>query len=187
MGAKLEKALRNIPGVDVVNVERLNLLGLAPGGHLGRFIIWTKSAFEKLDSIYGSFEKPSEKKKGYVLPRAKMVNADLARNINSDEVQSAVRPIKKEVKRAPMKKNPLKNLNTMLKLNPYAKTARRMALLAEAQRVKAKKEKLEKKRKPIAKEAAAIKAAGKAWYQTMISDGNYTEFENFSKWLDVSQ
>ncbi|KAK3227668.1 hypothetical protein Dsin_007530 [Dipteronia sinensis] len=187
-GAKLVKAFRNIPGVEVANVERLNLLKLAPGGHLGRFVIWTKSAFEKLDSIYGTFEKGSEKKSAYVLPRAKMVNADLARIINSDEVQSVVRPIKKEVKRAPMKKNPLKNLNTMLRLNPYAKTARRMSLLAEAQRVKAKKEKLDKKRKPVTKEeATAIKAAGKAWYQTMISDSDYTEFENFSKWLGVSQ
>ncbi|KAK9154158.1 hypothetical protein Sjap_001638 [Stephania japonica] len=187
-GSKIVKAFRNIPGVEVANVERLNLLKLAPGGHLGRFIVWTKSAFEKLDSIYGSFEKKSEKKKGYVLPRSKMVNADLARIINSDEVQSVVRPIKKDVKRAPMKKNPLKNLNVLLKLNPYAKTARRMALLAEAERVKAKKEKLDKKRTAIPKEeAAAIKAAGKAWYQTMISDSDYTEFENFSKWLGVSQ
>ncbi|PON32469.1 Ribosomal protein [Parasponia andersonii] len=187
-GSKLVKAFRNIPGVDIVNVERLNLLKLAPGGHLGRFVIWTKSAFEKLDSIYGSFDKASEKKKAYVLPRPKMVNADLARIINSDEVQSVVRPIKKEVKRAPLKKNPLKNLNTMLRLNPYAKTAKRMSLLAEAQRVKSKQEKLDKKRKPISKEeATAIKAAGKAWYQTMISDSDYTEFENFTKWLGVSQ
>ena len=73
-----------------------------------------------------------------------MVNADLARIINSDEVQSVVKPIKKEVKRALLKKNPLKNLNVMLKLNPYAMTARRMALLAEGQRVKA-----EKKRNPV--------------------------------------
>ncbi|PSS35015.1 60S ribosomal protein [Actinidia chinensis var. chinensis] len=87
-----------------------------------------------------------------------------------------------------MKKNPLKNLNTMLKLNPYAKTARRMALLAEEQRVKAKKEKLDKKRKQISKEeATTIKGSGKAWYQTMISDSDYTEFENFTKWLGVSQ
>ncbi|KAK4755182.1 hypothetical protein SAY87_008939 [Trapa incisa] len=187
-GANIEKAFRNIPGVEVENVERLSLLKLAPGGHLGRFVIWTKSALEKLDSIYGSFEKPSEKKKGYVLPRSKMVNADLARIINSDEVQSVVKPIKKEVKRATLKKNPLKNLNTMLRLNPYAKTARRMALLAEEQRVNAKKEKLDKKRRDISKEeATAIKAAGKAWYQTMISDSDYTEFENFSKWLGVSQ
>ncbi|KAG6595268.1 60S ribosomal protein L4, partial [Cucurbita argyrosperma subsp. sororia] len=186
-GAKLVKAFRNIPGVEIANVERLNLLKLAPGGHLGRFVIWTKSAFEKLDSIYGSFEKPSEKKKGYVLPRSKMVNADLSRIINSDEVQSVVKPIKKAVKRAPLKKNPLKNLNAMLKLNPYAKTARRMALLAEEQRVKAKKEKLDKKRNLTTKEeATSIKAAGKAWYQTMISDSDYTEFDNFSKWLGVS-
>ncbi|OMO55933.1 Ribosomal protein L4/L1e [Corchorus capsularis] len=183
-GAKLVKAFRNLPGVEIVNVDRLNLLKLAPGGHLGRFVIWTKSAFEKLDSIYGTFDKASEKKKGYVLPRPKMVNADLARIINSDEVQSVVKPIKKDVKRATLKKNPLKNLNAMFKLNPYAKTAKRMSLLAEAQRVKAKKEKLDKIRKPITKEE---KAAGKAWYQTMISDSDYTEFDNFTKWLGVSQ
>lgn len=29
-------------------------LQLAPGGHLGRFIIWTKSAFSKLDEIFGA-------------------------------------------------------------------------------------------------------------------------------------
>ncbi|XP_047962353.1 60S ribosomal protein L4-like [Salvia hispanica] len=187
-GSKLVKAFRNIPGVDIAHVSRLNLLKLAPGGHLGRFIVWTKSAFEKLDEVYGTFDKPSEKKSGYVLPRAKMVNADLARIINSDELQSVVKPIKKDVKRAPLKKNPLKNLNVMLKLNPYAKAARRMALLAEAQRVKAKQDKLEKKRKPITKEeAAAIKSASKGWYKTMISDSDYTEFENFTKWLGVSQ
>ncbi|CAH9091693.1 unnamed protein product [Cuscuta europaea] len=187
-GAKLVKAFRNIPGIDICHVDRLNLLKLAPGGHLGRFVIWTKSAFEKLDEIYGTFDKPSEKKRGYVLPRPKMVNADLARIINSDEVQSVVRPIKKEVKRATLKKNPLKNLNVLLRLNPYAKTARRMALLAESQRVKEKSEKLAKKRTPITKEEASkIRAAGKAWYKTMISDSDYTEFDNFSKWLGVAQ
>lgn len=36
-------------------------------------------------------------------------------------------------------------------------------------------------------ELAAAKAAGKAWYKTMISDSDYTEFENFTKWLGVSQ
>lgn len=150
-GSKIVKAFRNIPGIDIANVERLNILKLAPGGHIGRFIIWTKSAFAKLDSVFGSLDKPSEKKKGYILPRPKMFNADLARIINSDEVQSVVRPIKKEVKRRHFKKNPLKNLYTLLKLNPYAKTARRMALLAEENRVKAKKEKLDKKRSKLSK------------------------------------
>ncbi|KAG7593929.1 Ribosomal protein L4 domain superfamily [Arabidopsis thaliana x Arabidopsis arenosa] len=32
----LVEAFRNIPGIDICNVERLNLLKLAPGGHLGR-------------------------------------------------------------------------------------------------------------------------------------------------------
>ena len=138
--------------------------------------------------IYGSFDMPSEKKNGYVLPRPKMVNADLARIINSDEVQSVVRPIKKDVKRATLKKNPLKNLNVLLKLNPYAKTARRMSLLAEAQRVKAKKEKLDKKRHQVTKEEAfAIRSASSSWYKTMISDSDYTEFDVFTKWLGVTQ
>ncbi|KAI3743452.1 hypothetical protein L1987_61161 [Smallanthus sonchifolius] len=75
-GAKLVKAFMSIHSVEVANVERLNLLKLAPGGDLGRFVIWTKSAFEKLGSIYGSFEKTIEKKRVYVLPRAKMVTAE---------------------------------------------------------------------------------------------------------------
>ena len=33
----------------------------------------------------------------------------------------------------------------------------------------------------------ARKAAGEAWYKTMISDSDYTEFEIFGKWLGVTQ
>ena len=47
----ISKAFRNLPGVEVTSVDRLNLLQLAPGGHVGRFCIWTKSAFEKLDKV----------------------------------------------------------------------------------------------------------------------------------------
>ena len=68
-------------------MDRLNLLQLAPGGHLGRFIVWTQSAFEKLDTIFGSTETASAVKKGYKLPRPCMANSDLARLINSDEIQ----------------------------------------------------------------------------------------------------
>ena len=39
----LSLAFRNIPGIDTINVESLNLLKLAPGGHVGRFTIWTES------------------------------------------------------------------------------------------------------------------------------------------------
>lgn len=56
---------RNLPGVELCAVSRLNLLQLAPGGHLGRFIIWTKDAFERLDSLYGTYKKASEEKVDY--------------------------------------------------------------------------------------------------------------------------
>lgn len=60
------KAFRNLPGVEIVNVRRLNLLQLAPGGHLGRFVIWTEGAFRLLDEVFGTFDKASVYKKDYV-------------------------------------------------------------------------------------------------------------------------
>ena len=61
--AAAQRAFRNIPGVEVASVEHLNLLQLAPGGHLGRFCIWTKSAFQKLDSVFGTATVESQQKK----------------------------------------------------------------------------------------------------------------------------
>lgn len=55
--AKLVHAFKNVPGVEVCNVHRLNLRQLAPGGQLGRLIVWTKGAFKALDSIFGSHRK----------------------------------------------------------------------------------------------------------------------------------
>ncbi|EMS57823.1 60S ribosomal protein L4-1 [Triticum urartu] len=186
-GSKIVKAFRNLPGVDVANVERLNLLDLAPGGHLGRFVIWTETAFKKLEEVYGTFDAPSQRN-GFFLPRPKMTNADLGRIINSDEVQSVVKPTNKEIKLRKKRRNPLKNVAAVLKLNPYFGTARRMATLVEAARMKARKEKIASKRTRLSpEEAAKVKAAGKAWYKTMISDSDYTEFDVFSKWLGVSQ
>lgn len=48
------KAVRNIPGVDFVKVDQLNIELLAPGGQAGRLVVWTKSALEKLrkDNLY---------------------------------------------------------------------------------------------------------------------------------------
>lgn len=60
----LRRAFRNIPGIDLISVDKLNLLKLAPGGHVGRFIIWTQTAFEKLDKLFGSWKTPSKEKKG---------------------------------------------------------------------------------------------------------------------------
>merc|ERR1719359_2810748 len=50
----LTRAFRNIPGVELADVSRLNLLQLAPGGHVGRFVIWTEGAVAKLDGIFGT-------------------------------------------------------------------------------------------------------------------------------------
>jgi len=51
------KAARNIPGVDIVTVNNLNAEILAPGTHPGRLTIWTNSAVEKLNELYGEGEK----------------------------------------------------------------------------------------------------------------------------------
>lgn len=59
-------AFRNVPGVELADVRSLNLLQLAPGGHLGRFVIWTKDAFEILDEVFGTFETESLYKKDYM-------------------------------------------------------------------------------------------------------------------------
>jgi large subunit ribosomal protein L4e len=47
------EAARNIPGVDIVSVDSLNVELLAPGAHQGRLIVWTSSAFEKVDKLFG--------------------------------------------------------------------------------------------------------------------------------------
>merc|ERR1711896_39185 len=119
--APMKKAFQNLSGVEVASVDRLNLLQLAPGGHLGRFVVFTEDAFAKLDAVYGGKNgKLSEEKKGYRVPRATMTNSDLPRIINSDEVQSKVVPAKTQSKFRRIKKNPLKNLGVMAKLNPLA-------------------------------------------------------------------
>lgn len=123
-GKELVRAFRNIPGVETSSVYALNLLQLAPGGHLGRFIIWTSSAFAALDEIYGSTTTPSALKKDFLLPSNVVHNADISRLINSSEVQAVLRAPRGEAvtKRAGVqKKNPLKNKQVLLRLNPYAK------------------------------------------------------------------
>lgn len=113
----IAKALRNIPGVDTAHVSRLGLLQLAPGAHLGRFVIWTQAAFEALDSVYNT-------KSGYSLPSNVVSNTDYKSLIASAEIQAVVRPANEANTKRPhvLKKNPLKNKQVLLRLNPYAKT-----------------------------------------------------------------
>jgi len=140
------KAFRNLPGVETCQVSRLNLLQLAPGAHMGRFIIWTRDAFTSLNDIFGTAKTMSKEKKDYRLPRNSMTNTDLVRIINSDEIQSKLRPVKESRRTYRHKKNPLKNFGAMVKLNPYALTMRRQELLQQQIREKRREELIEKKR-----------------------------------------
>merc|ERR1712217_302033 len=132
----LTRAFRNLPGVELCQVSRLNLLRLAPGGHLGRFIIWTEGAFKQLDTVFGTQRSVASQKKGYKVPRAKMANSDLASIINSDEIQSVLRPKQGAGEFRARKKNPLRNFGFMVKLNPYAIPARRAEVLKSCVGVK---------------------------------------------------
>ena len=155
----ITKSFRNVRGIDACHVDRLNLLQLAPGGHMGRFIIWTEGAFARLDALYGTFRKKAELKKDFHLPNPIMTNPDLARIINSDEIQTVLRPAKSHrIRRPPIKKNPLRNLGVMLKLNPYARVIRLRELQVEKQHRKAHLAKRLVKRPPISPtKKAAIK------------------------------
>lgn len=173
----ITKAMRNIPGVELCSVDRLGLLTLAPGGHVGRFIIWTKSAFEKLDSIYGTSAVKSSAKKGWKPPANIMAMPDLSRVINSDEIQSAINAPKEGKTRAhaPLKRNPLKNKSAMERLNPYAKVAAEMRAKAEAASSAAKAKKT----------AGARSKVGQAFYEGMKKESNYEGelFDGFATWL----
>merc|ERR550534_1417680 len=91
------KAFRNIPGVDLMRADALNLLQLAPGGHVGRLCVWSKSAFESLEGRYS----------GKDLPKSLMMK-DLNSIINSDEIQAVINA-KKSIKKVPRKRNLLSN------------------------------------------------------------------------------
>jgi len=163
----LTKAFRNIPGVECIQVDNLNLLKLAPGGHVGRFCIWTEGAFKKLDGLYGTWRKASSAKSSWNLPQPKMANTDLTALLKSEAIRKVLRAPNRKVKRAVVKTNPLKNIRTMLQLNPYAAVTKKNAVLTEAQNLRAKAAKAAKVTgkaapvNPMAKRAAKMKKKSK--------------------------
>merc|ERR1712224_631178 len=110
-------------------------------------------------------------KNGYILPRSCLANPDINRLINSDEIQSVVKVPKNDhkLKHAPLKKNPLLNKGTMLKLNPYP-TSR-----------------AEENRK-IRKRVRDNKTA-KAFYRQLIADSDYQNegCEGYRAWLGLNK
>jgi len=159
----VEQAFRNLPGVELCCVDRLNLLQLAPGGHMGRFCVWSQSALDALNGIYGA--------DGKSIPDDLMANADLARIINSDEVQSVLNPAKRANKKYLRKKNPLTSIKALAKLDPYAAAARASEQRAEASR-KDQKAAIMAKKRETAKGKRQFKAAGKAYFEKVSKQGD---------------
>merc|ERR1711881_530455 len=164
----LTRAFRNLPGVDTISVDNLNILKLAPGGHVGRFCIWTESAFKKLDNLYGTWRKNSTEKKSWTLPQPKMAVTDLSKLLKSEEIRKVLRAPNRKINRAVFKMNPLKNVKAMLQLNPYAAVSKRNAHLVSTSRAAikaaaaAKKSGKKAKPDPLAKRRAALAKKGKA-------------------------
>lgn len=59
---RIVRAFCNLPDAEVVCVTHLNILQLAPGGHLGHFVIWTNSAFARLDEVFCTFDTAAVQK-----------------------------------------------------------------------------------------------------------------------------
>jgi len=105
---------------------------------LGRFIIWTSAAYQRLESLYGSYATKSREKIGYTLPRGLVSTSNMMRLLKSPEITTLLRKKRKNQKRPHIRKNPLINLQLMIKLNPYAKVLRRKELLRSHPGVKAR-------------------------------------------------
>jgi len=156
-GTTAFRAFRNLAGVQVTGVAALNLLLLAPGGHLGRFIIWTQAAFEQLNIIFGTADKPSTVKHGYFLPRPILTNPDVRRVIQSDSVQALVSAKPERFVRY-RKPNYLKHPKAMAKLNPYAAHIRGNKIAIETHAIAFKKGgKKAQKKKTTQKVSAFLK------------------------------
>eukprot|EP00999_Lentomonas_sp_LEN2_P002799 NODE_666_length_1279_cov_124.888021_g627_i0.p2 GENE.NODE_666_length_1279_cov_124.888021_g627_i0~~NODE_666_length_1279_cov_124.888021_g627_i0.p2 ORF type:complete len:360 (+),score=121.24 NODE_666_length_1279_cov_124.888021_g627_i0:85-1164(+) len=139
------KAFRNLPGVDLAYASALNLLQLAPGGHLGRLIVWSEAAFRDLNALFGDGNSPATAR-NYRLPRSICSNVDVTGIINRDEVQAVLRPKRRNEKKAGLKHNPLRRRGHESKLCPYAKEQRRRV---RSQVLKGKKAGPEKKVKKV--------------------------------------
>jgi len=166
----ITRAMRNIPGVETAHVDRLNLLRLAPGGNFGRFMIFTESAFKRLSEIYGTHQTGAPLKKGYTLPRPAMENADLARIINSSEVQSVLKA-KMEGPTHGVKRNALKSKEVMEELNPGA-TERKAKAAKACEKGTAEFAEVQKQKKARIEESKKYNKANKkgdeTFYKTLM-------------------
>jgi len=163
----ITRAFRNIPGVDLACVDRLNLLQLAPGGSLGRLVVYTEPAFKKLQAVFGSY-KGSPTKKGYTLPRPLMTNCDVARIVNSNEVQSVLLPAKEVPRVFRQKKNPLKNASVLGRICPIANKLKKVRRSAHVKGSQVQKHVAKLKAKKVATNKAH-KKVGHNYFENLMA------------------
>jgi len=146
LNGTLVRSFKNLPGVELVNVNYLNILQLAPGAHLGRFVVWMDDAFKQLDNIFGTLTQNSVTKFGYKPPRSILTNPNIRRIIGSYEIQSVIRDTKAPKARFARKRNPLRNWHAMVKLNPFHAHRVRRDILANQENRKKRLALLEARR-----------------------------------------
>jgi hypothetical protein len=98
-----------------------------------------------------------------------MSNADLGRIINSSEIQEAIRTKNVKVTHAVQKKNPLKNVQAMAKLNPHAILVKRTEIVAAAARAANKAAGIAKKR-TVQADKKVRRAKSLAFFQNLVAD-----------------
>merc|ERR1711902_179405 len=108
--------------------------------------------------------KASTTKAGWNLPQPKMANTDLSVLLKSEAIRKVTRAPVKKIVHAVVRTNPLKNIRSMLQLNPYAAVQKKNAELTSAKNIRAKALKAAKASgkaapaNPMAKRAAKVKA-----------------------------
>merc|ERR1712080_583531 len=118
--------------------------------------------------------KPSTSKSGWNLPQPKMANTDLSALLKSEAIRSVLRAPNRKVSRAVVRTNPLKNIRTMLQLNPYASVVKKNAELVAQKNLRAKAAVIAKKSgkpapvNPMAKRSLKMKKKSKKWLSTLV-------------------
>merc|ERR1711922_12905 len=77
-------------------------------------------------------------KAGRNLPQPKMANTDLSALLKSEAIRAVLRAPNRKVSRAVVRTNPLKNIRSMLQLNPYAAVVKKNAELTKEKNLRAK-------------------------------------------------
>jgi large subunit ribosomal protein L4e len=67
-----------------------------------------------------------------------MANTDLSALLKSEAIRAVLRAPNRKVTRAVVRTNPLKNIRSMLQLNPYAAVLKKNAELLKAKNLRAK-------------------------------------------------